>query len=147
MKRPKDFCRTCWLLLESIGTDREPPKPWRPIVANSGTRCMSHWRDEKKRRKAASHEKRVQETYGLLPGEYDRLYRLQSGVCAICKRATGATRKLSVDHDHSTGTVRGLLCRPCNDMLGHARDSDMFFYRAAGYLQLTPYTRMKGGLE
>jgi len=32
-------------------------------------------------------------------------------------------------------------------MLGHARNSDLFFYRAAGYLQLTPYQRMKGGFE
>lgn len=144
MKRPKDFCRPCWDEDTAAGTILHAQ---RPIVSNSGTRCATHWREEKKRRKAATHEKYVQSTYGLLEGEYDRLYRLQSGVCAICKRATGATRKLSVDHDHSTGTVRGLLCRPCNDMLGHARDSDLFFYRAAGYLQLTPYQRMKGGIE
>lgn len=127
--RPKEFCRDCW-------DEHQPHK--RPLVPDSGSRCMSHWRVEKKRRKEAAHEKRVQDTYGLRPGEYAKLYEHQTGVCAICKRATGATRKLSVDHDHRTGEVRGLLCRPCNDLLGHARDSEFFFYRAANYLKFPP---------
>ena len=143
MKRPKDFCKDCWAEDDAAGTILRGQRP----TPMAGPRCVTHHREVVKARKAAAHEKYVQATYGLAEGEYDRLYRLQSGVCAICKRATGATRKLSVDHDHSTGAVRGLLCRPCNDMLGHARNSDLFFYRAAGYLQLTPYQRMKGGFE
>jgi hypothetical protein len=44
-------------------------------------------------------------------------------VCAICKRATGTgKRKLAIDHDHSTGHVRGLLCSVDNKLLGHLRD-------------------------
>lgn len=133
--RPKDYCKDCWQAedeLDIAHSTRPRPAP------NPGPRCATHWREERKRRKAAAHEAAVIRTYGLKEGEYKRLYDAQLGTCAICLRATGATRKLSVDHDHETGKVRGLLCRPCNDMLGHARDSDMFFYRAANYLQRPP---------
>jgi hypothetical protein len=114
-------CRDC-----EPGSKRPAPNP--------GPRCATHWREEKKRRKQAAHEKRVQNVYGLGEGDYDVIYKGQGGRCAICQRATGATRKLSVDHDHKTGEVRGLLCRPCNTGLGHARDDPEFFERAKQYL-------------
>jgi hypothetical protein len=113
------------------------PGSKRP-APNPGPRCATHWREEKKRRSKAAHEKRVQTTYGLGEGDYDRLYESQGGRCAICPRATGATRRLSVDHDHKNLLVRGLLCRPCNDMLGHARDDPAFFERAKAYLEKPP---------
>lgn len=85
-------------------------------------------------RKASAHEQRVQKVYGLGPGEYRRIYDFQGGKCFICQRATGASRRLSVDHDHKTGKVRGLLCRPCNDVLGHLRDDPEAFERGMNYL-------------
>jgi hypothetical protein len=91
-----------------------------------------------KARKASSHERRVQEVYGLAEGDYDRLLEAQGGVCYICRRATGRTRRLSVDHDHRTGAVRGLLCRPCNDLLGHIRDDVETAKRVIGYLTWSP---------
>lgn len=118
------------------------PDSKRP-APHPGPRCVTHHRAVKKARKATAHEKRVQDTYGLAPGEYELLYQLQGGRCAICQRATGATRRLSVDHDHKTGRVRGLLCRPCNTMLGHARDVIDFFVRAIQYLSSPPYDRLK----
>uniref|UniRef100_A0AAU3I7P4 Endonuclease VII domain-containing protein n=1 Tax=Streptomyces sp. NBC_01393 TaxID=2903851 RepID=A0AAU3I7P4_9ACTN len=124
MTAPKP-CKDC-----EPGSKRPAPNP--------GPRCATHWRDEKERRKKAAHEKRVQTTYGLGDGTYDTLYAAQGGTCAICRRATGATRRLSVDHDHKSLLVRGLLCRPCNDMLGHSRDDPEFFARAKGYLEKPP---------
>lgn len=120
--------------------------PKRP-AKEAGPRCTTHWRAEVRRRKATNHEKRVTETYGLQSGEYAQLYEFQLGHCALCRRATGASRKLSVDHDHADGKVRGLLCRPCNTMLGHARDNPNFFVRCIVYLNSTPYARMKDGRE
>jgi len=76
----------------------------------------------------------VRVVYGLGAGDYERLWAAQGGVCALCLRATGRTRRLSVDHDHLTGQVRGLLCRPCNNVLGHARDDADFFLRCLTYL-------------
>jgi hypothetical protein len=109
-----------------------PPKRPAPFP---GPRCATHHRAKRKAAKAKAHEARVCATYGLEPGEYAKRYAEQDGRCAICRRATGATRRLSVDHDHATGKVRGLLCRPCNDLLGHARDDLYFFVRAYHYLK------------
>jgi hypothetical protein len=119
--------------------DCPPMSKNRPRPApHPGPRCATHWRAELKRRQKANHETRVQKTYGLGEGGYEALYLFQGGKCAICLRATGATRRLSVDHDHATGKVRGLLCRPCNSMLGHGRDDPEFFIRAAAYLRHPP---------
>ncbi|MEU8683182.1 endonuclease VII domain-containing protein [Streptomyces sp. NPDC048611] len=129
--KPCKDCSAEWGGFPSPASQRRPaPHP--------GPRCATHWRVEQKRRKAAAHASTVQAKYGLDPGDYDRLYALQNGVCAICQRATGKTRRLSVDHDHETGLVRGLLCRPCNSMLGHGRDDPKFFGRAATYLIQPP---------
>ncbi|MFE8916851.1 endonuclease VII domain-containing protein [Streptomyces globisporus] len=92
---------------------------------------------QKKSRSKASHSSRVQETYGLKPGEYDYLFQAQDGKCAIC----GGTRRqrLSVDHCHRTGRVRGLLCRMCNGrLLTSARDNSETLRRAADYLDDPP---------
>jgi hypothetical protein len=76
--------------------------------------------------------------YGLKPGQYEQLYGAQNGVCAICRRATGKTRALSVDHDHATGFVRGLLCSPCNKILGHLRDDPNIALGIYFYLENPP---------
>ncbi len=90
-----------------------------------------------------AHRARIAKVYGIAPDDYDRLYFAQDGRCAICRRATGKTRRLSVDHDHKTGRVRGLLCRPCNDVLGHARDEPEFFTRAYQYLDNPPFDSLE----
>lgn len=85
-----------------------------------------------------AHRARVAKVYGIPVDAYDALYFAQDGRCAICRRATGKTRRLAVDHDHATTKVRGLLCRVCNSMLGHARDDVEFFARAMQYLISPP---------
>lgn len=139
-------CKDCVAAAEEF-PHLPPPKVWRPVVEKSGGRCATHWRVEKKRRREAAHEKAVQRTYGLSEGEYAALYEFQGGKCALCRRATGKTRRLSVDHDHKTGEVRQLACRPCNTMLGHARDSIEFFQRCIDYLTDPPYRRFREGRE
>ena len=129
--------RRCIDCLAEYGRRDKKPAQYRP-APHPGPRCASHHRQKQKLSKAGAHERRVQKTYGLAPGEYGRLYLFQGKVCAICRRATGATRKLSVDHDHKTGAVRGLLCRPCNDLLGHIRDDLATAQRIVNYLHIPP---------
>lgn len=114
-----------------------------------GPRCATHHRVIKKIRSAASHERMVTKTYGLLPGDYEILYQAQGGRCWLCQRATGKTKRLAVDHDHSCEAghpknvgcrlcVRALLCGPCNKLIGWYRDSPEAFERAAAYLRQPP---------
>lgn len=61
--------------------------------------------------------------YGITVEEYAEMLAGQGGHCAICPRTPEENGKLlSVDHDHETGEVRGLLCQPCNLALGHLED-------------------------
>ena len=73
----------------------------------------------------------VKSKYGVDADWYEERLERQAGRCAICLRIA----KLSVDHDHSTGAARGLICRPCNLGLGHFRDSAEALRAAAFYLQ------------
>lgn len=125
-KPPKPCCKDC------KSTTRALSKP--------GPRCASCWRVEDARRKNVVHGAYVEKTYGISAEQYKILYEAQGGRCAICRRATGATRRLAVDHDHKTGEVRGLLCKPCNRYgLGmFARDNPEVFDRAADYLRNPP---------
>ena len=113
------------------------PESKRP-APHPGPRCATHHREIVKARKASKHELWVQATYGLGPGMYALLKDAQGGTCALCGRATGVRKKLAVDHDHKSGYVRGLLCGPCNKLLGFARDNPEFFRRCAEYLEEPP---------
>jgi hypothetical protein len=102
-------------------------------------RCVIRARRE---RSKGAHARAIKSRYGITAVDYNTMYEIQGGRCAICQRATGATRRLSVDHDHVTLEVRGLLCRPCNTLLGHARDQVEFFERCIAYLQDPPWRQL-----
>lgn len=113
------------------GSKRPTPHP--------GPRCATHHRGVIAVRKKAAHDKMVQKVYGLEPGDYDRLYEGQGGRCAIAGcRATGRVKRLAVDHDHSTGLPRGLLCGPHNQVIGYNRDNPDAFRSLADYLENPP---------
>jgi hypothetical protein len=63
---------------------------------------------------------------------YATLFEEQDGKCLICGLES---QKLCIDHDHATDKIRGLLCRDCNLMLGHARDDQDILRNAANYLE------------
>ena len=74
--------------------------------------------------------------YGISRDELERRITQQGGRCAICLRPFDFSRRLNyaVDHDHRTGTVRGILCRSCNTGLGMFGDSPRQMERAKRYL-------------
>lgn len=74
----------------------------------------------------------LQQKYGITQSEYEILFLHQDGLCAICQCEAD---KLLVDHDHSTGKIRGLLCDECNKALGLLRDNPEYVLRAANYLK------------
>lgn len=55
--------------------------------------------------------------YGVTEEWYEQTLAKQNGTCAICKKAHKSGCRLSVDHCHTTGRVRGLLCKRCNALV------------------------------
>lgn len=66
--------------------------------------------------------------------QYHQKVLEQNGVCEICKQLTDGI-SLAVDHDHSTGQIRGLLCANCNQALGKIKDSTDTARNMAKYLE------------
>ena len=67
---------------------------------------------------ARKRELALAKNYKISKEECNRLLELQGNCCAICNNPCESGRVLSVDHDHSTGEVRGLLCIKCNSAFG-----------------------------
>lgn len=82
--------------------------------------------------------------YRLPIEEYERLYDLQGGRCAIC-RGLPDQKRLVVDHDHATNMLRGLLCRGCNLALGHFKDRVDVLRGALAYLERHNTPSEEGG--
>lgn len=70
--------------------------------------------------------------YNSTSEQYEAILTKQGGVCGICHEPK--PYRLSVDHDHVTGTVRGLLCRDCNLGIGFLNDSIATLQAAITYL-------------
>lgn len=82
--------------------------------------------------------------YGMTVESFSELSAAQGGVCAICagpprwvpwSNKKNVEPHLSVDHNHTTGNVRGLLCGPCNSGLGLLKESKELILRAISYLR------------
>lgn len=82
-------------------------------------------------RKIHGRRNHVKHKFGLLWDEYESLKAQQGGRCLICKEE----KKLGVDHDHSTGKVRGLLCSNCNSAIGMLNDNVELLKAAIAYLK------------
>ena len=78
--------------------------------------------------------------YGITHADFLRILSEQGGGCAVCGavysvKIKGKKRKLHVDHNHITGTVRGILCFKCNVGLGKFDDNPETLRKAAAYLE------------
>lgn len=73
--------------------------------------------------------------YGVTDAEFTRLRALYAGCCHLCRGPLSPGRGTTVDHDHETGHVRGLLCPRCNSGLGYFGDNEAGLLRALAYLQ------------
>lgn len=76
-----------------------------------------------------------QHLYGLSNEDFDALLARQGGCCAICSTTEWTGRGPNLDHDHATGTSRGVLCHDCNLGLGNFADDPARLRAAAEYLE------------
>jgi hypothetical protein len=78
----------------------------------------------------------LKKLYGITLKEYYELLQKQDNKCAICGRHESKFDKLlSVDHDHKTGKVRGILCNTCNTSLGGFQDDLDIIQNAYNYIK------------
>jgi hypothetical protein len=121
-------CRTCLNAYKKKQWDKDPEK----------------FRRYKRLSYHKNHDKNIELNrkwslllrYNLTLAQYSEMVAKQDGRCAICKQRTG--KRLVVDHDHTSGRVRGLLCGPCNSGIGHLKDDYFIVKSAADYLSCVP---------
>lgn len=117
------ICTECgkWFTLPSLRPDAK--YKWRCSDCSTARR--------KAKAKEACLRQVFKRDYGITIADRDKMVERQGGRCALC----GAhDTKLQVDHDHKSGMVRGVLCRHCNLMLGHAKDNPETLKKAVDYL-------------
>lgn len=73
--------------------------------------------------------------YGITLEMFAEMRSSQDNSCAICKNSFKNEKfSINIDHDHETKKVRGLLCRSCNLLLGHSKDSKELLKQSIAYL-------------
>ncbi len=102
--------------------------------------CAAHKKVVSVPHGASARDRRLLANYGITHEDYLRILAEQGGGCAICGTPPPKTRSLDVDHSHTEGTLRGLLCSRCNQrLLPAALDDPELLARAAAYLRREPY--------
>lgn len=82
----------------------------------------------------------LKKSFGINIDQYELMLKKQNNVCAICRLPETVTRKgkvknLAVDHNHSSGEIRSLLCQFCNQALGLVRENFDVILNMAKYVQ------------
>jgi Recombination endonuclease VII len=103
---------------------------------------LAYHREYNQKNPHKRRSKHLADSYDLTIEQYAAMHTAQEGKCAICRReektrnrvATGDMRLLAVDHDHTTGKVRALLCGDCNRGLGMFGDDPARLFAAIQYL-------------
>ncbi|HYT41355.1 MAG TPA: endonuclease VII domain-containing protein [Methylomirabilota bacterium] len=85
--------------------------------------------------KRLNHKSKLKTKYGLTLDDWNAMMTAQASGCAICQEPAPEGQHLSVDHNHTTGEVRGLLCQKHNFMIGFADDREDVLLSAVEYLR------------
>lgn len=139
-------CKDCWKARQRRITQArqraEPAIPARPneLICTTCRRLLPRHAFASNRTVTRGFQSRCrdchrEQRYGMARGEYALRLDGQRGVCAICGDPPLGGKELEVDHCHQTSDVRGLLCGPCNRLLGAARDSVKRLLAAVEYLE------------
>ncbi len=116
-------------------------RKWRAENAERNKANVAAWAARNPHKKRATYRRHdLKRHFGITVEQYESILVRQNGVCAICRlperrRLHGKIVRLSVDHDHLTGQVRGLLCSLCNTGLGNMFDDPMRLRAAAAYVE------------
>ena len=130
---------------KGVYKDPEYMKTWRANNLKKRKESWQKWYAKNGAKRNADRKGKLNnyhlKKYGVSDKQYEGLLTEQHGVCAIChepekaERKTGSPIRLSVDHCHATGKVRGLLCQKCNTALGMLDDSTAKAHSLITYLE------------
>ena len=112
----------------------------KPTTRGPVSRLCSQHKQEHERQLKSKHARvhRLKK-FNITPAQWEALYARQNRGCAGCNRPKEANgKRLAVDHCHTTGAVRGLLCYKCNSVLGHVGDDPAVLRRLITYLTSPP---------
>jgi hypothetical protein len=96
-------------------------------------RARQRYADQREAERERVFAKSLRRRYGMTLEEYYERLAAQDSRCAICDEEP--EDRMQVDHCHTTGAVRSLLCSGCNSMLGRARDRPEVLRKGATYLE------------
>lgn len=115
-------------------SSNEAGRRWYKDNKESAAAAKRRYHERNPGYKAAAERRR---RYGLTEADYQQLLE-QHPACAICGTPWGSTQATGphVDHNHTTGKVRSLLCRGCNVGIGSLKESQAILRRAIAYLAL-----------
>lgn len=83
-----------------------------------------------------THRRHLRDLYGITLEDWQKVFAEQGGACKICRKHQSSMKKaLCVDHSHTTGEIRGLLCVKCNRAVGCLMDSPDLAQKLEAYLK------------
>ncbi len=128
-------CNKCQLKLDLSFFHRGGRSPDGHQYDCKDCRRKRVWKDDPSVKK----NRQLKSQYGIDLIEYNRMHTKQDGLCAICcnpekMEIKGKLKKLSVDHCHETGGIRGLLCSRCNSAIGLFDEKPARMQRALTYV-------------
>jgi hypothetical protein len=116
---------------------RQAQKRYREKTVGSRAEYNKQWAIRNPEQSRSNHYKK---RYGISLEDIEAMLESQGGVCPICNKSLKVRgvkgRDLAVvDHCHTTSSIRGLLCTPCNLMIGYAQDTPEVLAKAIKYLE------------
>ena len=144
------ICTVCELEKDDFGEDKRNKDGLKSLCKECSYKATNRWKSKNRPalRQAKNEwyrENKMEQLfkakcynlkkYGITWQDYLTMLAEQNGVCKICRQPSSNRFMLSVDHNHSTGKVRGLLCASCNFALGNMKDNPALLRKAAEYLE------------
>lgn len=119
-KRPRSICKDCHTI--------------------STTKKNNRTADTLEKHRRISFKAHIKKAYKMTTADYAKMYSNQEGLCSICNRWSHSTldkaKGLFIDHCHTTGKIRSLLCHHCNAAIGHLREDEWTLQNAILYLRM-----------
>lgn len=147
-RRTQSLSKTCGCLQRAILVRRNTKYP----VIDGKRQCASclltfsieqfnsHRKTSQQVCRQCQRWRHIKNKYGLSPDQYKSLAAGQNHCCGCCSKPADQCRLTNgvwdIDHCHSTGVIRGLLCKDCNAMLGFGQDDPLVLEAGARYLRL-----------